>query len=156
MKNMRWLAVLGGCLILFGCDRIPFSNKETKDMETIDTTSPAGRFLIQTIDFKGKWTVLLDTHNGQTWMLGLDNTGFFLWTEIGKEPYANVDKIVTKDPKTGKLDIKPAGKKFRIDTKGNIYEIGTNNDPLGIRGGEITPEMAREELRRRGALPPKK
>ena len=61
--------------------------------------------------------------------------------------------IATKDPKTGKIDLKPAGKKFRIDTKGNIYDIRPNNDPGGARGGEITPDMAREELRRRGAIP---
>jgi hypothetical protein len=77
MKRLRWLSVLGGCLILFGCERIPsFEVKDTKD--TKDTKSQAGRFVIQTIEFKGKWTALLDTNSGQTWVLGTDNNGFLL------------------------------------------------------------------------------
>jgi hypothetical protein len=135
MKGPGWLSVLGGCLILVGCDRIPtIEGKDTKDKK--DTASQAGHFVIQNIEFKGKWAVLLDSNSGQTWILGTDNNGYLLWNEIGKENYVNADMIATKDPKTGKIDLKPAGKKFRIDTKGNIYDvkdIRTKEDPYGIR-----------------------
>jgi hypothetical protein len=41
--------------------------------------------------------------------------------------------VATKDPKTGEMKLVPAGTKFRIDAAGNIREIRSKDDPLGIR-----------------------
>ena len=103
-------------LIFFqGCDWWnPKANKEA--LQT-------GRYVIHSVEYPEKRTIILDTAEGKTWMLGKDNNSFLYWVELERMPFVSADFIYERDPKTGKLDWKPSGKKYRINSHGNIKEL---------------------------------